>query len=420
MQGSHGHHEHGETLPSAKHIVLPFDLHKNPKGFFERKNIDLLKQLFPSTLRVDFDEWVLVFVLETLPPKPWPLKVANVPCYLTTDPTDNGPTVPLVHRSRSRITLGDGLYLRDAEHLVDQVFDILREFFDQSPIQATEIQYWRSVIIIVLVSVEHAVLENVPKSVGGCPCFYLEESDMGRPAELPVLRGSQPDGNAFDTSEYEPLRPGVMVNSGEHPVEGCDFTTSSGVMVRDALGQTYMTIAAHGFPGYPFTNKVYHPSSRGKEIGEVIVESSHSDVALVKLNENVTFVNEPFENTILPGGPFTLRQFARAGDTRIGNNVYMDSPFLGFVEGTTGIHSFVRIPNDDPNNPQQMWIRGHWDYMGQGSSSQMAAGVCGSAIWDDNHRVHGFFRYAPQSGRFQDWCLTVAADHLIDRGYTLV
>lgn len=328
--------------------------------------------------------------------------------------------IPLVHRSRSRITLGDGLYLRDAEHLVDQVFDILRKFFDQSLVQVTEIQYWRSVIIIVLVSAEHEVLENVPKSVGGCPCFYLEESDMGRPAELPALPASQPDGDAFDTSEYKPLRPGVMINSGEHPAEGYNFTTSSGVMVRDALGQTYMTVAAHGFPGYPFTNKVYHPNSRGKEIGEVGFELSHSDVALVKLNENVTFVNEPFENTIIPGGPFTLRQFARASETRIGSNVYMDSPFSGFAEGTIGIHALMRVPNNDLDEPGQAWTRCHWNYMGQGSSSQLPAGACGSVIWGDNNKVHGFFRYAPQSGRFQDWCLTFAADHLIDRGYTLV
>lgn len=361
----------------------------------------------------------MVFVLETLPPEPWPLKVANVPCYLTTDPADNGPMVPLVHRSRARITLGDGLYLRDAEHLIDQVFNTLREFFDQSPIQVTEIQYWRSVIIIVLVSTEHEILENVPKSAGGCPCFYLKESDMDRPAELSTHRASQLARNSFDTSEYEPLRPGVMVNSGEHPVEGCDFTTSSGVMVRDASGQTFMTAAARGFPGYPFTNKVHHPNSRGKEIGEVVFKSSHSDVALVKLKENVTFVNEPFENSILPGGPFALRQFARASDTRIGNNVYMDSPFSGFLEGTIGIHTLVRVPSNDRDEPEQAWIRCHWNYMGQGSSSQMPAAVCGSAIWDDDLKVQGFFRYAPQSGRFQDWCLTVAADHLIDRGYTL-
>jgi hypothetical protein len=210
-----------------------------------------------------------------------------------------------------------------------------------------------------------------------------------------------------------------MLNSGEHPVEGCDFMTSSGVMVRDASGQTFMTAAARGFPGYPFTNKVHHPNFRGKEIGEVVVKSSHSDVALVKLKENVTFINEPFENSIPPGEPFALRQFARASDTRIGNNVYMDSPFSGFIEGTIGIHTLVRVPSSDPHEPEQAWIRCHWNYMGQGSSSQMPAGVCGSAIWDDDHKVQGFFRYAPQSGRFQDWCLTVAADHLIDRGYTL-
>ena len=50
----------------------------------------------------------------------------------------------------------------------------------------------------------------------------------------------------------------------------------------------------------------------------------------------------------------------------------------------------------------------------------MPEGVCGSAIWNNDSKALGFFRYAPKSGRFLDWCMSVIADHLIDKGYSIV
>lgn len=132
------------------------------------------------------------------------------------------------------------------------------------------------------------------------------------------------------------------------------------------------------------------------------------------------FINEPFENTLVPAPPFKLAGFARAAETRIGDTVFLDSPFSGFVEGTRGAHSQLRVPSDDPLEPEQIWIKCQWDYMGQDSKQFMADGVCGSAIWDRNHRVLGFFRYAPSSGAFLDWCMSISADHLLDKKYIMV
>ena len=80
----------------------------------------------------------------------------------------------------------------------------------------------------------------------------------------------------------------------------------------------------------------------------------------------------------------------------------------------------MRVPSDDPQEPQQIWFTTQWSYMGQDSAADMVDGVCGSAIWNDDHRVLGFFRYAPVEGLYKDYCLSVAADHLIDGGYSVV
>lgn len=181
-----------------------------------------------------------------------------------------------------------------------------------------------------------------------------------------------------------------------------------------------MTVAAHGFPGPPFDGHVYHPQGSSTAIGEVIVELTYTNVALVKLKQDLEFVNEPFENTLVPKPPSKLTGFVRSAQTKIGDDIFLDSPFCGFLEGTRGAHSRLRIPTDDPQEPKQTWIKCHWDYMGQDSHQFIPDGVCGSAIWDTESRVLGFFRYAPRSGAFMDWCMTIAADHLLDEGYSMV
>jgi hypothetical protein len=35
-------------------------------------------------------------VVLLLPAKPWPKKIAGVPCYLTSDPDDQGPIIPIL------------------------------------------------------------------------------------------------------------------------------------------------------------------------------------------------------------------------------------------------------------------------------------------------------------------------------------
>jgi hypothetical protein len=177
-----------------------------------------------------------------------------------------------------------------------------------------------------------------------------------------------------------------------------------------------MTAASHGFPE---GGMVYHPTASSLEIGQYIVELTHTNIALVKLNHGIQFLNEPFKNTIAPHDPFKLDNFIRAGETRIGDGIFLDSPFSGVIQGSRMAHSSVRIPSDDPRGPT-VWIRCHLVYLGQDSASDIVDGVCGSAIWDKDHRVLGFSRYVHASGVFKDHCSIIAADHLLDKGYTVV
>lgn len=410
------------TPPFPGQIILPFDLHRDPSESGKSANQRLLHQILPGTHRIDYDGRVLVYHLDQLPPKPWPKKIAGLPCYLTTDPNDLGPMIPKWYFSRSRIDVAAALDLRDNEAAANTVFDLVREFFDKAEISITEIQYWDNYIIIILEDEleKDEALQAAPRTVARCTCFYLFESMMARPDKLPARRIREASLTTIDDNRYETLRPGVMLSSGQHPEDGTEFLTSSGVLVRDDLGFHYMTVAARGFPGSPFDGKVYHPRGSGVVIGELIQELGHTDVALVKLKQGIHFINETFESTVIPGPSSQLTGFVRADETRIGDPIFLESPFSGFLEGRNGPRSFVRIPADDPHQTEQTWIRCRWTYMGQDANQMLVDGVCGSAIWNEDKKVLGFFRYAPSSGAFQDWCLTASANHLLDKGYTIV
>lgn len=402
-------------LTPARHIALPFNLRADPAAFSVAKNRELLEKIFPGTQRISFGRNAVTFQVHPLPPRPWPLMVAGLACYITESATDIGPEAPLDRPGFSAITLAPDDDYRDEED-PRPIFELLKGFFAAENISITELQYWNNLVVIVLEDPE-TDMNLVPRSVGRCRCFYLHENEMHRPRDLQASRCKDPLVQA-DNTQYEVLRPGIMLSSGRSPV-ATDFELlmSSGILVEDALGNRFMTVASHGFPN---GTAVYHPNASGKRIGEVIMEITHTDVALVKLDDGIEFLNEPFENSIMPETPVKLKDFAVVGDARPGDYVFLDSPFTGYMEGIRGVVSNIRVPSDDPHEPNELWVQCRWDYMGQGSYHYMADGVCGSAIWYESGQVGGFFRYAPKSGHFLDWSLSVAPDSLVDKGYRVV
>jgi hypothetical protein len=88
-------------LRSVRKISMPFDLRQDPSKYFEPENEKLLFDVFPKTQAIEFDNRVLVYRFDDeLPPMPWPQEIAGVPCYLTNDPHDNGPLIPIRYQSR--------------------------------------------------------------------------------------------------------------------------------------------------------------------------------------------------------------------------------------------------------------------------------------------------------------------------------
>ncbi|WEW59176.1 hypothetical protein PRK78_004645 [Emydomyces testavorans] len=411
--------EHPVGVEHPRHIIFPFDIHRDPSEF-NAENRKSIYRIFPEIEVLAFDKHFLLLCMRTLPPKPWPRTIAGVPAYFTTDQADEGPIAPIKRFGSSRIRLHGDLDCRHDPAQRRQVFELIRRYFSEVSIEITEIQYWRNFVVVVLEN-DETDLTAVPRAVASCPCYYLFESEMGRPKDFPSLHIKKSGVDSiYDDSEYTVLRPGVMLSSGKDELKGHEVLTTAGVFVKDKDGNEYMTVTSHSFP---HGSRVFHPHTGGREIGEIVMELPSTDVALVKLHDGERFTNKLFESSHMLKPPPSLKVFIHTSEITPGDLVFMDTPFTGYEEGTANVAAATRvrrIPTDDSHEPAMEWMDTRWDYMGQGSVRTFVDGACGSVIWNEEGNVVGFFRYGPVSGHFVDWCQSVSADHLIDWGLTVI
>lgn len=105
-------------------------------------------------------------------------------------------------------------------------------------------------------------MTKVPRAVARCPCYYLYDDELGRPKDFTVQQIEPQAKYIVDDSTYGIVRAGVMLSSGIHPQQDVELRTTSGILIKDRLGNQYMTVSSHIFP---FGAKVYHPVADGKE-----------------------------------------------------------------------------------------------------------------------------------------------------------
>lgn len=74
---------------------------------------------------------------------------------------------------------------------------------------------------------------------------------------------------------------------------GAEFLTTSGALIQDSSGKSYMTAASHGFPS---RDQVFHLRANERPIGSIVKTIDYTDIALVQLDDTETFMNETFES----------------------------------------------------------------------------------------------------------------------------
>lgn len=139
----------------------------------------------------------------------------------------------------------------------------------------------------------------------------------------------RPSENIVHDTVYDVLRPGAIISSrlenNDSPVIA---STTTGVLVADKDGNSYITAATHRIGD---TGIVRTPNS-DKIIGMASKDIPRTDICLVELNDDVEFENKPFVTT--KGAPLELTRLANADDDFTQDTCFLDSSFTGLMIGS--------------------------------------------------------------------------------------
>lgn len=258
-------------------------------------------------------------------------------------------------------------------------------------------------------------LERLPSMLAKSPCGYEFESECEQPMEA-AFRNVEPKGVIRDLSRYQPLRPGVALSCG-NSILGQELLTTSGVLVENRNKERFITAASQGFP--PSQELVFHPDDAGQPIGRVCERLTDSDLAIVRLSSNCSYVNQTFDcvtedESFLPGTKVTgIRD---AMKMPFYEEITMNSPFSGFC---TGFHIGMEvrpIPSDFSVVPHK-WCKSDWWYIGNGMDEPIG-GTCGTVILDKEGKAVSFFKWL--SVQKPGFANGVAASTLTNWGYNII
>lgn len=402
------------TMSSRQINPVPSHIHINP-GFFlvqdgeprfpnhaeQQKILDLFPDCTELSIRPPF----IIICSKTLPPKPWPVTLAGLALYFTTDPFADplnrglggrGPDLKIaveIHRTR----------LPKLETF-KEVFASL----DKLDIKATDLQ-WIAGQFYALTNTqpENKWRSKYPATINGVLINYHfgEEATYDRGSRL-----IPPNDKVYDNSIYQKLCPGVLFSSR-------DAMTTSGVCVTDRSGAKYITAAAHNFSGQG--DEVWHPDGNGVHVGNICHIIGDNDIALVKLNDGNKYARQTFhESETKLAKPFN--DLIDVSKLKLFTLISLDSPMNGHMDGQLLGTRIRRIPSDEAVRPHE-YLQGQLVYFGNGED--ILDGSRGAVVWTaENDNGEGDWNVLGQFGfklAGTDICYCPTYSVLPQLGYSL-
>ncbi|KAK0724238.1 hypothetical protein B0H67DRAFT_470236, partial [Lasiosphaeris hirsuta] len=362
----------------ARHVLLPFDLRDHIVSIDSGDVSKLLLNLFPGTHNVTQARGRshLIFQVEQLPSSPWPLSIGGVPFTITTDTEGRAFIFPGQANGNPKISIYGELSNhsgRFSDAGLRGIAEKLNRYFKDSlpNVSILELMYTcERTFCIVLPNhvVISAVRAKLPGKIANCPVRYFLDQDFKRPAwaDLPARRVVQPNPmtGIVDTTAYDDVRPGVLIRSRmlrdhAHPAI---FSTTSGALVKSPAGDVFMTGASHGIGENETVWQADHPE---RTIAKAEVEISFTDISLLRLEDGVNFVNEPFESE----AGVTPKFFRLRTSEDVLNPYttgYLDCPYTGNMEASVVAQS-VRLhgSSSHPTERDLKYVVYDWMYSGQ-------------------------------------------------------
>ena len=187
--------------------------------------------VFPTCYAETLMNPLLILHYETLPPRPWPLTIAGLPVYLTTE-LKLSPLPLGLPAGGSPLEIGATVCLWKTP-TVDAMMEIFQGFDARKlPIKAIR---WFGVRF--LVEVEGESPQNwrsiFPRRINKVHVSYIFGENAGTPGSLRLKLPT--DAEPDDANYSNILRPGVILSSGIEP-DGFELRTTSGVCVESPSG----------------------------------------------------------------------------------------------------------------------------------------------------------------------------------------
>ena len=393
----------GEQFVQTAHITLDFSLCRDGEMLVPSfEQLKVIMGLFPTSYDVSCQAPFITVVCQQLPPRPWPVTVAGLALFLTTD-EDAKPMNIGIDSGGPFCQVQSVITMWKTPSL--DVFKSLFRFFSDLQANIQEIQ-WLGWCLLVLGDGEPFPdwRKRLPRRINNIRVGYIFEPHLMLER---ALRTQMPRKDDPDDEEYSELRPGVMLAArmyddpyAAHP------QTTSGICVQAPSGEKYITVAAHGFPG-GVDDMVRHPYASSKFFAVVDKAFGMSDIALAiprisidgygpdAVAQPIKYSREPFS---VPGEEPSkhFRELLNVEKLRPGDLLTMDDPFNGRVQGIHAKVSIRRIPTDEPNDSVQ-YVIGSFTYFGTGDGV-LYDGSCGGVVWTDEYDVVGQFRMVEKNG----------------------
>lgn len=399
-------HEDKEVANTG-HVKLDFELFRDGKQCTpSMEQFEAIMSLFPTSFRLSFAPPFLLIACRKLPAKQWPITVAGMPLFLTTDGEASAMDYGL-GGSGPKASIGATIVRWTTPDL--DTFKRLFRMFNDLNANIHRLQ-WIGWSFLALGSSEPYAdwRARLPFLVNNIRIGYIFGEQT---VHEKALRRKSPADRIPDNEAYTDLRPGMMVVSKSSSHENYNVMTTSGVCLQSSSGTKYITVAKHGFPG-GVGDQVLHPDRDGRIIAEVSKVFGETDIALAKLAD-VHYSKETFSALDAPVSPF--RSLLDANQLQVGGFIYIDTPYNGRCEGILVKVDVLEIPSDEHADGFE-YVIGAFAYFGNGADA-LVEGCCGGVIWNCNHDIIGQFSFQQDGADDLCYCPTfVTLRHL---GYTI-
>ena len=437
---------HVQNKPwQTKRILLPSDskpLTHWQGGFNEDSTSKLLFTIFPDPKEITCGATYINFRLAVLPEPPFPLTVGGLCVTISNSDCTRGKQrlFPYTNRGNCNISIRPDLDIREGVLTQQTMTTLSTEYVkalqDLAPsVVPKEILYTYEPWVYVFLPNEFDYSSNLktrlPGKLGRKLVSYLREEELHRPkwTDLKAKRYIEPLPHlgVVDDTAYQVLRPGVVLHSTKlrdhaHPHR---LTTTSGVLITNPANDVFMIGASHGIGN---DESVFQemPDGETRLIGKAVQEISFTDVAVIQLEKGVEFVNEPFENSVGVVPKFKrLLGEVENDELKPLDTLFLNSPYTGNMEGMFVASSFR--PETTGRRPHRTevgieFITYQWFYTGQVEESgwkELPDGMCGSAIWNDEGVITGFFQYHISLGALSGLAVSVSAREVVKTGWRL-